>query len=162
PIVAVEAARRTVAHALKTLCSSPGSPAVSTLVRQASEALRQVQAFLSKVTEPLPSEDEQRWFIETLHALDHTIRLAETIGEGLKVDASLDGPDERRAAQLHTDARRTAAASSALLEHITVEHTAPGEAESGKAVEYLASCSGDLARLRREHRRTTLDSVASR
>ena len=74
-------------------CGSPG-------IRSTAPA----QAFLSKVTEPLPSEDERQWFIDTLHALDHTIRLAEAIEESAKVDASLDGPDKRRAVKLYTDA----------------------------------------------------------
>src|SRR5262249_42369650 len=69
PIVAVEAARRTVAKVLEALCLSTTSPGGSTVGREASEALHQVQAFLSKVTEPLPSEDERHWFMETVHAL---------------------------------------------------------------------------------------------
>jgi len=146
PIVAVEAARRTVAHVLGALCSSATS-LDRTVVRQASEALRQVQTFLSKLTEPLPSEDERRWFIETLHALDHTIRLAQAIEESATADASLDGPDEQRAVALYKDAMRTVAA--------------PTDAKPSKAIDHLARCSSELASLHARHRRATLDSVAS-
>jgi hypothetical protein len=93
-----------------------------------------VQAFLSKVTEPLPSEDEQRWFIETLHALDHTIGLAEAMQESAKIDASLGGPDERRTVTHYTDAMRSAAASSDLLEHVMVQRTVVAAEAGAKPV----------------------------
>ena len=164
PIVAVEAARRTVAKVLEALCLSATAPGNGAVVRQASEALHQVQAFLSKVTEPMPSDDEHQWFIGTVHALDHTIRLAGAIEESAKVDASLAGPDEQCAVKLYTDAMRSAVAGSALLEHLTVQHTAVA-AEAGakpvEGIEHLARCSRELATLRPHHRRATLDSVAS-
>jgi phosphate:Na+ symporter len=152
-----------VAHALSALCSSATSSGSGTVVRQASEALNQVQAFLSKVTEPLPSDDERQWFIETLHALDHTIRLAEAIEESAKVGASLGSSDERRAEELYTDAMRSAAKSAALLEHVTVQHSAatPDDATLAKDIEHLARCSRELASLHAQHRHTTLDSVAA-
>lgn len=164
PTVALEAARRTIAHVLEALCSSARSPHDELTVRQASEALHQVQVFLSKVTEPLPSDDERQWFIGTLHALDHVRRLAEAVEERTKVDASLDGPDERRAMMLYTDAMRCAAESSALLGHITAQHATVPARDSGKLIELIeciARCSGELADLRLHLRRTTLDSVAS-
>src|SRR5215470_10448844 len=164
PIVAVEAARRTVAKVLEALCLSATAPGNGAVVRQASQALHQVQAFLSKVTEPMPSDDEHQWFIGTVHALDHTIRLAGAIEESTKVDASLAGPDEQCAVKLYTDAMRSAVAGSALLEHLTVQHTAVA-AEAGakpvEGIEHLARCSRELATLRPHHRRATLDSVAS-
>jgi phosphate:Na+ symporter len=161
PIVAVEAARRTVAHVLETLCSAAGSPDGGTAVRQASDALHQVQAFLSKVTEPLSSEDEQRWFIGTLHALDHTIRLAEATAESAKIEASLDSPDERRARQLHGEAMQSAAESSASLEHMLVQHAATADAKPVDVIGRLARYADELAGLSLQHRRATLDSVAS-
>lgn len=163
PAVAVEAARRTVAHVLATLCAQADSPHESPAVGQSSEALQQVQAFLPKVTEPLPSEDERRWFIETLHALDHVARLAETFTESEKVDASLDSPEERRAVQLYKEAMQAAAESATLLEHTTVRHAAAnaqGGAGLVERLERLVRCSSELAGLRSRHRRTTLDSIA--
>jgi phosphate:Na+ symporter len=164
PTVAVEAARRTVAHVLETSCASTSSPGDGAVVRQASEALHQVQDFLSKVTEALPSEDERQWFIGTLHALDHVRRLAESIEESAKLGASLDSPDERRAVDLYTDAMRSTAESAVLLEHVTVEHTAVAARDGDRPaeiIERLARCSKELAELRIKHRRTTLDSVAA-
>ena len=157
PIVAIEAARRTVAQVLKVLCSA--DPAVV----GASDALQQVHGFLSKVTEPLPSEDERQWFIDTLHALDHTIQLAAAIEEGAAIKAALDGPEERRAVQLYEDAMRSAAEGAAVLEHVTVQHTAvaPADATRARPVDHLARCSGELADLRARYRQTALDSVAS-
>ena len=149
PIVAVEAARRTVAHVLWGLCSS------ATPAAQASDTLRQVNAFLSKVTEPLPSEDEQQWFIDTLHALDHTIQLAEAIGEETAAETSLDSPDEQRAVQLYTDAMLSAANGAAVLE----QHVTDGEVS--ETVEHLARSAAELASLRPRHRQATLDSVGT-
>ena len=165
PIVAIEAARRTVAHVLEALClssSSPsGSPAGGTVVRQASDALHQVQAFLSKVTEPLSVEEEQQWFIRTLHALDHAIGLADAIEASAKIGAPLDGPDERRAVQLYSDAMQSAAESSASFEHLPVRRTATVGAKPVEVVEHLARCSEELASLQLQHRRSTFYSVAS-
>lgn len=163
PTVAVEAARRTVAHVLGVLCSSERPPNEEPVAGQSSEALEQVQVFLSKVTEPLPSEDERQWFIGTLHALDHVQRLADALAESGKVDASLDNPDERRAVQLYREAMQSAAASAVLLEHTTVRHTSATEhgERPGRIIEDLARRSGELAGLRPQHRRTTLDLIAS-
>ena len=163
PIVAVEAARRTVARVLNVLCSSATSAGDGPAVRQAAQALQQVQAFLSKVSEPLPSPDERRWFIDTLHALDHTLRLAEIIPERAQLDASRDEPDERRAADLYTQAMRGAADSANRLEHVTVQHAgaASTEAQPATAIDDLARCARELASLHLQQRRTTLDSVAA-
>ncbi len=161
PIVAIEAARRTVAHALQALCLAESATGDGTVLRNASGALSQVEAFLSKVTEPLSSEEEQRWFIGTLHALDHTLRFAETIRESAKINASLDTPDERRAVELYRDTMQVAAEGSDLLEHMPVREAAATDTKCTEAVDRLARYSAELAGLRPQHRRTTLDSVAS-
>ena len=150
-----------MAHILEALCASSASPNEATVVRQSSEALRQVEDFLSKVTEPLSSEEEQRWFIGTLHALDHTIRLAESVDESARIDASLDSPDERRAVKLHADAMQDAAESSASLERLVMSSTEATAAKPAEAIQRLARSSRELADLRREHRRATLDSVGA-
>jgi phosphate:Na+ symporter len=161
PIVAIEAARRTVAHVLRDLCLAANSPGGANVLRPASDALHQVQEFLSKVTEPLASQEEQRWFIGTLHALDHTIRLAETVEESAKTGASLDSPDERRAVMLYKEALQSAADSADSLEHMVLHHTSTAGAEPPAAIEHLARCANELASLCLQHRRSTLDSVAS-
>jgi phosphate:Na+ symporter len=164
PTVAIEAARRTVAHALEAMCSQASPPRDETVARQASAALREVQAFLSKVTEPLPSDDERQWFIGTLHALDHVLRLAESLEASATIDASFDAPDERRAVTLYTDAMRSTAESAALLGHVTAQHTAAAARDGEKSIELIeriAGCSRELAGLSSRHRRTTLEAVAS-
>src|SRR5262245_19007375 len=84
PIAAVEAVRRTVARALIGVCRSlddtlqaasrseavrSGKDDVS--VPEAADALRQAQVFMSDVSGPPESEDEQRRLTNTLHALEH-------------------------------------------------------------------------------------------
>jgi phosphate:Na+ symporter len=168
PTVAVEAVRRTVARVLDALCSSGDTPADSATVREASAALDQAREFLSKVTEPMASEQEQRWLISTVHALDHTVRLVEATQESAKVDVALDGPDEQRAVKLYAEAMRLAAEAAGPMAQAAASPsdaeaagTARGAAIEVEAVERLGRCAQELAGLRAEHRRTTLDSVAS-
>src|SRR5215471_1448792 len=121
PIAAVEAVRRTVAGALILLCTSldnaleaasrgeavrSGKDAVS--VPEAADALRQAQIFMSDVSGPPESEDEQRRLTNTLHALEHASRLAEVAGEKAEFTAPNGGPDDVRASRLCADAMRSA------------------------------------------------------
>ena len=76
--------------------------------------------FLSHVTDQLPSDEEQRWFISTLHALEHTIRLADAIKENVKIEPGTDGVDERRAVALCVKAMRSASSIATLLVHSPV------------------------------------------
>jgi len=168
PTVAVEAVRRTVARVLDALCSSADAPPDGAMVREASAALDQARDFLSKVTGPLVSEQEQRWLISTVHALDHTVRLVEATQESAKIDVTLDSPDEQRAVKLYAEAMRTAAEAAGPMARASVSPsdaaaagTKPGAAVEVEAVERLGRCAQELAGLRAEHRRTTLDSVAS-
>jgi phosphate:Na+ symporter len=152
PTVAVEAVRRTVARVLDALCA----PADSAMVHEASAALNQARAFLSNVTEPWESEQETQWLISTVHALDHTIRLAEATQESAKADVTLDGPDERRALELHVDAMRTVAEVAGPMARASTPAS-----DAAASVDRLARCSNELAALSVEHRRTMLDSVAA-
>ena len=198
PAVAVEAVRRTVALVLESLCSSaavglekPGRDGTiqsivdAVTVHRTSEALQQARAFLSKVNGPLEAEEEQRWFISTLHALDHTVRLAEAVEETVKIKITIDSANERQAAALCANAMRGAAG---IADHVAHLHLPPDEspdleiqrsAISGtssvnsidtdeplaisneEVVEGLERYSNELAALLSTHRRTTLDSVAS-
>jgi len=121
PIVAVEAARRTIARALATLCCSIetalagratairlGKDAVS--VPEAADALRRTQTFLSDVAGPPDSEDGQQRLTSTLHALDHASRLAEMANGDISLTAPGGGPEDIRAAELCAEAMRSAAA----------------------------------------------------
>jgi phosphate:Na+ symporter len=168
PAVAVEAVRRTVARVLDALCSSANAPTDSAMIREASAALDQARDFLSKVTGPLVSEQEQRWLISTVHALDHTVRLVEATQESAKIEVTLDSPDERRAVKLYEQALRTAAEAAGPMARASVSPSdavaavaRPGDASEVEALERLARYAQELAGLRVEHRRTTLDSVAA-
>src|SRR5262245_49553326 len=120
PIAAVEAVRRTVARALMAVGTSlqtaleaarrrearrSGKDAVS--VPEAADAVRQAQIFMSDVSGPPESEDEQRRLTNTLHALEHASRLAEVAGEKAEFTAPNGGPDVR-ASRLCADAMRSA------------------------------------------------------
>ncbi len=190
--VAVEAGRRTVARVLGSLCSSTtgrlenilrGGTAADTsdnaLLHQASDALQQTRAFLSHVTGQPPSDEEQRWLLSTLHALEHTIRLADAIKEAVRI--GLNGADEQRAVALCAKAMQIASSIATLLVHPPVpesEATRPagqsatfGVGPAGthptpavsldKAIVCLEHCSTELANLLPSHRRATLESVAS-
>ena len=76
---------------------------------EAANALRQAQVFLSDVTGPPDSDDEQRRLTSTLHALDHASRLAETASEAIDFGTVRGGPDDVHAGQLCADAMRSAA-----------------------------------------------------
>src|ERR1700757_33811 len=98
PIAAEEAVRRTVARALGTMCKSlapvlaAGKPGASVSVAEAADALRQAQEFMSAVSGPPQSEDEQGRLTSTLHALDHASRLAEAVGDEAEFGTPTGGP----------------------------------------------------------------------
>src|SRR5262249_519727 len=140
PMVAVEAVRRTIAQALAVLCGSveaalaaanrgepvrPGKDAIS--VREAAEALRQAQVFLSDVAGPPDSDDEQQRLTSTLHALDHASRMGETASGQIDFGTVRGGPDDARAGQLCVDAMRSAASVAGEVEAL------PGLAQSSRA-----------------------------
>jgi phosphate:Na+ symporter len=190
-IVAVEAGRRTVARVLGSLCSSAadwlesaprgGEPYTidNATLHQTSDALQATRAFLSQVTDQLPSDEEQRWFISTLHALEHTIRLADAIKENVKIEPRTDDLDERRAVALCAKTMRSASSVATLLVHSPVpESEEPRSTEQSatfgvgsvgtdtspaldKAIACLENCSTELADLLPLHRRATLEAVAS-
>src|SRR5262249_36827248 len=118
PIAAVEAVRRTIARALEALCGSvdatlgsgrSGSEKNVVTPSEAADALRQAQTFMSDVSGPPESEDEQRQLTSTLHALDHASRLAETAREANDFGAAGTQAGDARAIQLCAEAMRLAA-----------------------------------------------------
>jgi phosphate:Na+ symporter len=189
PIVAVEAVRRTIARALATVCASIevamaaanrgepvrlGKEAISVL--EVAEALRQAQVFLSDVTGPPDSDDEQRRLTSTLHALDHASRLAETASGKIDFGTVRGGPDDARAGQLCADAMRSAVSVAGEFEALpivaqssqvtpasrgtdAISGTATVSAE--EALAQLKRCANELAELRPIHRSTTLGAVAN-
>ena len=188
PIVAVEAVRRTIARALATVCASievamaaanRGEPVRprkdATSVPEAAEALRQAQVFLSDVTRPPDSDDEQRRLTSTLHALDHASRLADTASGDIEFGTVRGGPDDARARQLCADAMRNAASVADEVEAppgIAQSRATPAslgtDATSGaatvpteEALAQLKRCATELGQLQPSHRRATLAAVAN-
>jgi phosphate:Na+ symporter len=180
PIAAVEAVRRTVARALIAVCRSldnalqaasrgeavwSGKDAVS--VPAAADALRQAQIFMSDVSGPPESDDEQRRLTNTLHALEHASRLAEAAGDKAEFTALNGGPDDVRASRLCADAMRSAvvAASEVAARNVGGDHVTPIEARSvgrelpGAETFDLSSASTEEALMRLEHCAKTLDEL---
>ena len=182
PIVAVEAVRRTIARALAAVCGSteaalaaagrgetvrPERDAMSAL--EAADALRQAQVFLSDVTGPPDSDDEQRRLTSTLHALDHAARLAETANGGIDFGTVRGGPDDVRAGQLCADAMRSAASVAGEVAALPgIAQSRSADARTGaaavsaeEALVSLERCAKELGELRRSHRTATLGTVAN-
>jgi phosphate:Na+ symporter len=187
PIVAVEAVRRTIARALVALCGSvedalaaasrgepvhPEKDAVS--VPEAADALRQAQIFLSDVTGPPSSNDEQRRLTSTLHALDHASRLAEAASGGIDFETINGGPDDARARQLCAEAMRSAGfvAGEVAAPHDIIQSARaapalpdavsnPATVSTGEALVQLERTAIDLEELQRNYRSETLGAVAN-
>ena len=143
---------------------------------EAADALRQAQVFLSDVTGPPDSDDEQRRLTSTLHALDHASRLAETASGGIDFGTVRDGPDDARAGHLCAEAMRSTISIAGEVA------TPPGtgrlprmapasrdaDATSGavvisteEALAQLDRCAAELEELQRSYRSATLGAVAN-
>ena len=183
PLVAVEAVRRTIERALESLCVATASgldravqggtarPVLDDVTRaQASDALQEASAFLSK-SDPPPSEEGHEWFTSTVHALDHAGRLAEAVDAMAKTGVATEGPEEARAAVLCAGSMRDAAAAAANLAvaagpgHAADDELAAkiagGAARAGGGSGALERAATELADLKAAHRSATLDMVAS-
>ena len=195
PIATEEAVRRTVALSLGTMCKSlasvlaAGGPGASVDSRkngvsvvEAAGALHKAQEFLSEVSGPPQSEDEQVRLTSTLHALDHASRLAETVGGEPEFGTPTGGPEDMRAAEVCAEAMRGAALLAAAAAALP---TSPGHAaliepggesnrafdsekellatgaSTGQSLAQLEHCAKALGELRKTHRIATLSSVAS-
>jgi phosphate:Na+ symporter len=178
PIVAVEAVRRTVARALAAVCDSvearlgvagggqatrPVKPASLT---DAANALRQAQTFMTDVSGPPDSEDQQRRLTCTLHALDHASRLAETASSSAEFRIVNGGPDDTRAVQLCAEAMRhaTAVAGEIAERSADGDSTTPVDGLASLTMQNLTQLERNveaLEELRRSHRVATLGAVAT-
>jgi phosphate:Na+ symporter len=187
PIVAVEAVRRTIARALVTVCGSVEAALVghaepirlakeAVSVQEAADALRQAQIFLSDVTGPPDTDDEQRRLTSTLHALDHASRLTEVANGGINFGSMADGPEDIRAGELCAEVMLSAAAIArgvAVPPRVAgAPQVAPGprgaDAMAGpraippdEAIAELERCTTQLGEARRIHRSATLGAVAN-
>jgi len=189
PIVAVEAVRRMIARALEAVCGSveaalapvngdePARRAKDAIsVPEAADALRQAQVFLSDVTGPPDSDDEQRRLTSTLHALDHASRLAETANGKIDFGTLGSGPDDARAGQLCADAMRSATSVAGEVESPPDIGQAPRAtpappnsdptsdavaASTEEALVQLERSATQLKEMQRSYRSATLGAVAN-
>ena len=172
PILAVEAVRRTIARALAVVCGSveaalaaasraepvrPAKDAIS--VAEAAEALQHAQVFLSDVTGPPDTDDDQRRLTSTLHALDHASRLAETASSAIDFATVGGGPDDVRAGALCADAIRSAVAIAGAVAE--PPDSAGSAVATDAALAQLERSATELSELRRSHRSATLGAVAN-
>jgi len=185
PVVAVEAVRRTIARVLVTVCSSVeaaiagrtetirlGKDAVS--VQQAADVLQQTQIFLSDVTGPPATDDEQERLTSTLHALDHATRLTELANGGINFGSAGDG-EGTRAGELCAEVMLTAAAiARGVAAPPRADGSPPaapaprgGDAMAGpravppdEALAELERCTTQLGEVLRILRKATLGAVA--
>jgi len=184
PIAAVEAVRRTVARALEAICTSVGASFKAggaggrlekdaVPIREASDAMRQAQVFMSEVDGPPETEDEQHRLTSTLHALDHASRLAETASSGFELEKSNVESDDVRAAQLCAEAMQRASSIAHEIAVLPEAHPvtirgsllgtsteAPPDLAAKESIANLERCANALSELRRSHRSTTLSDVA--
>ena len=184
PIAAVEAVRRTVARALEAASTSVGAALKSAdaggrlekdavPIRQASDALRQAQVFMSDVDGPPETDEEQHRLTSTLHALDHASRLTETASNGLDLEKSSTESDDVRAAQLCAEAMQHASSIAHKVAALPEAHPVairagllsagtgtPADSGAQASVAELERCANALSELRRSHRSATLSEVA--
>jgi phosphate:Na+ symporter len=173
PIAAVEAVRRTVARALGVLCGAVAATLGAAsrpeperqgrdgaTLLQASDALRQARAFVSGVSEPPASHEEQRRLTETLYALDYASRLSELTGPSVTIGVPRGDADDARARELSGEAMRAAVvvADDVAASHDPVAGPAASTAES---LTRLVHCEKAMGDLRASHRKVTLDAVAA-
>lgn len=170
PVIAIEAARRVVADALKKMTAS-----MSALLsggagdaRQdgpaAAAALEEVRDFLSELLQPPETDAERQRMTSTLHALDHAARLVEIIQTGLPAPAVRCDP---RATALCDQAIRGAqtVSSSILGEGALSDRAGPigwgMSAEVEAALERAESAARELDGMQHDYRAATLASAAS-
>jgi phosphate:Na+ symporter len=167
PIAAVEGARRTVARALEATCGSinarlgannPGGEVRSgdVSVIEAADALRQTQVFITDVSGPPETEEDQQRLTSTLHALDHASRLAEAASKETQISFVKGGIDDVRTAQLCADAMRNAALVAA---GVAAQTGVQEEANPNAPSHRVAMANGALAQL--EHSAKELNESQS-
>ena len=176
PIVAVEAVRRTIARALEAMCGAVDL-ALSAASRgetvrlqknaismpEAADSLRRAQVFLSDVTGPPDSDEEQRRLTSTLHALDHASRLAETANAEIDFGAVRDSPDDARAGRLCANAMRSATSVAGEVEAPPVPDVTSGAnaVSAEEALARLERYAKEMEKLQRSRRNATLGAVAN-
>ncbi len=130
-------------------------------VQDAADALGQAQIFLSDVTGPPDTDDQQQRLTSTLHALDHATRLAEAANGGINFESVRSGPEDIRAGELCAEAMRSAASIARTVAPPPDAAGSSQEIPNDGALTELEACSMQLGELRRAHRSATLGAVAN-
>src|SRR5262249_43501739 len=170
PLAAEEAVRRTIARSLETMCASIGAALTATnqgtsvraendaiSVTDASVALRQAREFMSEVSGPPDTAEEQERLTNTLHALDDASRLADVAGEKGELGSAPSGSEDARAAELCAEAMRNAVL---IAGEVGALPGAPHQTAPVEAMDQLEYCAKTLRELQPAHRKVTLRSVA--
>lgn len=172
PVIAVEAARRVVADALKTTAGavsaalSGGSRGTVQGAATVAATLGEVQDFLSELQEPPETEMERLRMTSTLHALDHAARLAEVLSGNDLADSAAGAAHDLRAVALCQKAMRAAQMISGSItsESALSERAEPigwsFSAEVGAALTEAEDAAREFGALQRDHRAAILASVA--
>jgi phosphate:Na+ symporter len=148
-------------------------------VREAADALQPAQVFMSDVSGPPESQDEQRRLMSTVHALDNASRLAEMASNEIDFRTVNGGPGNARAAAMCTDAMRSAAYVAGDIGALPGDgpRNEPRQQTPGlptadaaldslamsteAALDRLAFCAKEVSELRRTLRSATLGAVAN-
>ncbi|HUK07962.1 MAG TPA: Na/Pi symporter [Stellaceae bacterium] len=174
PVVAVEAVRRTVALSIEALCKTTiaklqGASAakIGSSALTAADALRKAREFLSGVSGPPDSEEEELRLISTLRALDHASRFANIAQEEVDLTVAKDSGENARALELCAETVESAAFA---ISDVAAETALSDAAEpiksldtpsTGSALAKAEQCANMLRDLRRAHRRETLSAVGT-
>lgn len=162
PVVAIEAARRTIALSLAEIARSVEAALTGGKAAELSGpagALREVRAFVSQVNGAGGEAGEEFRFSSTLYALDYASRFAEAAGE-----TPADGASEAEALCVAAMRDVVAATDDVAREAAFSPAAAPIEHETssaGAALAALTARAQELAALRRSHRAATLAMGAS-
>jgi phosphate:Na+ symporter len=127
-------------------------------VPEAAAALRQAQVFLSDVSGPPDSDDEQRRLTSTLHALDHASRLAETANGNIDSWTLRSSPDNARARQLCAEAMLSATSIAGEVE-APLTGLRPPASPGADATSAAAAVSTEEALVRLERSATQLEEM---
>lgn len=170
PIAAVEGARRTVARALEAMCNSIRARleanstdgavrSIDVPIAEAANALSQTQVFITDVSGPPETEEDQRRLTSTLHALDHASRLAEIAGQEADTSSGKGGAEDGRVAQLCADAMRNAALIAAKM---SAQTGVPEIANPGSSSHHEVMADGALVQLEKSARELKETQLAYR
>jgi phosphate:Na+ symporter len=173
PVVAVEAARRTIALALAPICEAIADAVKAdgridrARIAPPAGALRQAREFLSEISGPPSSPEEEYRLTGALHALDHSSRLAEAASEAPESAFAAGGADEARAIAFCVEAMRAAAdavadiAREAGLSESAAPIAEPETPAAAAALHALEEAARKLADLKNAHRGPTLARVGA-